>query len=247
MVFLDNVNGPQQIATDASRILELARAGNLSTPVEHLGRWKVRDVVAHLGGIHRWAARIVAERSMAGPGARKSKLDGEELCDWFAEGATALTDLLAATGPDEACPNFNPGSERTVGWWVRRQLHETSVHGWDVEAAHDSIGEIDAGLATDGIDEFLDVFVRTRGKQTLQSELVLTASEAEQSWTLTPAAKPGRIDVTAGRNSSGEKPTEVAGTAAGLYLALWGRRSVEQTALKIDGDTAAAASLLRLE
>jgi hypothetical protein len=109
------------IASPAQRLSELFRSRDLSTPIPHLSRWKVRDLAAHFGGVHRWATRIVTARSMDGPSFKKSKLDGVELCDWFDAG---VSDLLATIGVNEAtdpCPNFNQGSMKTVAWWTRRQ------------------------------------------------------------------------------------------------------------------------------
>lgn len=222
----------------------LMRECDLSQPVGHLGRWKLRDLVAHLGGVHRWANQIVAHRSMDGASSAKSKLDGTELCDWFDEGAAQLVERLKNNDVNDACPNFNPGSDKTIGWWVRRQAHETTVHRWDLERALECTSSIEKVLAADGVDEFLDVFVRTRGKQTLDASLVLNTSQPKRSWTLTPATKPGRIDVSAG--SDDESQASVSGPAEGMLLALWGRRSAAEAELSISGDTAAAASLLTL-
>lgn len=231
----------------ATRIAELAHAGDLDEPVAHLNRWKVRDVVAHLGGVHRWAVRIVQARSMEGPGFTKSKLDGAELCDWFEEGARMLLDLLDDTDLAEPCPNFNPGSDATVGWWARRQAHESSVHRWDVEKAIGKPTAIAGDVAVDGVDEFLDVFVRTRGKQTLASALRLRTTRPRAGWTLTPATKPGRIDVaTAASGPAHEAAATVSGTPEALLLALWGRQTATEAKLSIEGDPDVAASLLRI-
>ena len=169
LLMMTTRDGWQLDAVEAAvtRISELARSSDLAEPVPHLNRWKVRDVVAHLGGVHRWAIRIVTDRSMAGPGFKKSTLDGRELCNWFDSGADELLALLRATPLDDPCPNFNPGSDGHVEFWARRQAHEATVHRWDVEKALGCTTVIDPALAADGIDEFLDVFVRTRGKQTL--------------------------------------------------------------------------------
>jgi len=146
--------------------------------------------------------------------------------------------------PTESCPNFNPGSDSTIAWWIRRQTHESTVHRWDVEHALESTTAIDAKLAVDGVDEFLDVFVRTRGKQTLASTLVLRTTRPKRVWTLVPAAKAGRIDVANGPlDTPAGSVTEVAGQPAALLLGLWGRQSASTAKLKISGDTAAAASL----
>ena len=160
------------IESAAAWLSAVARAHDLSTPVPNLGRWKIKDVVAHLGGVHEWANRILTTRSMDGPGFRKSKLTGDELCDWFDGGAATLVETIRGIGADEECPNFNPGSPSAAGWWFRRQLHETVVHRWDVEAAADDTTPIEPAVAADGVDEFLDVFVRTRGKQTLSLSLI---------------------------------------------------------------------------
>lgn len=232
------------LEVEAARLSELARSSDLGTPIAHLGRWKVRDVVAHLGGVHRWATRIVTDRSTAGPGFRKSKLDGDELLMWFDEGAAELVELFRTIDADEPCPNFNPGSPNVVGFWMRRQLHETTVHRWDVEAAGGSAASIDARIAVDGIDEFFDVFVRTRGKHGLDQPVVVETTRPKRAWTLSPAAKPGRIDVHAGRTEAVE--AAVRGKPAELLLTLWGRRSVDEAGLDVTGD-ADLSTLLRVE
>ncbi len=229
------------VEVDSTRVLELARSGDLSESIGHLPRWKRRDLVAHLGGVHRWATEIVNTSSMDGPGSRKSKLDGVELCDWFEEGAEALVAALESKDPHGPCPNFNPGSEKVFSWWARRQAHETAVHRWDMEASFGETRPIDSALAADGVDEFLDVFVRTRGKQTLDTTLVLTTSNPGRSWTLRPAEKPGRIDVIAGRDSGAE--AEVVGDAEAMLLALWGRLGVGAADLDVQGDTSVALHL----
>lgn len=179
-------------------------------------------------------------RSMSGPGFRKSRLDGIELCDWFDEGVDQLLNVLGSVDHQTECPNFNPGSPSQAGFWYRRQLHETVVHRWDVERALDCETTIDSITATDGIDEYLDVFVRTRGKQTLIAPLGLTA-DTGRSWTLSPAAKPGRIDIAHGRSSV--VAANIAGPPAALLLLLWGRQDLSETDLSIEGDTAVATSL----
>lgn len=232
------------IGVEVARISDLIRQHDLATPVPHLGRWKVRDVAAHLGGVHRWATRTIVERSRDVPGYTKSKLDGAELCNWFDEGAEELLDVLHSNELHEACPNFNPGSPKTIGWWARRQMHETTVHRWDIEQALDCTTPVDPNLAADGVDEFLDVFVRTRGKQTLTAPLVLTSIEPEQSWTITPASKPGRVDTLA-TASSGDL-SAILGPPDQLLLFLWGRLTLDTADLSIIGDDTVARSFKEL-
>lgn len=231
----------ERIQHEAGRILEVARANDLSSKALRLGRWKVRDVVAHLGGVHRWADRIVTNRSMDGPGFTQSKLDGPELLDWFEEGAAALVSTLSAIDPNEACPNFCPGSENNVGWWTHRQLVETTVHRWDVEAPFGEHQPIDATVAADAVGEFLDTFVRARGKQTATAPLVLATATPPRSWTITLAAKPGRVDVTP---EGPDADARLSGDAAELLLLLWNRLELDQTSLVVDGDELAVQAFL---
>ncbi|MEM7337510.1 MAG: maleylpyruvate isomerase family mycothiol-dependent enzyme [Actinomycetota bacterium] len=218
----------------AGRVLELAPEADLSTPVPHLGRWKVRDLIAHLGGVHEWAARIVTTRSMEGPGATKSALDGPELCEWCAAAYHGLREALSTNPVDDPCPNFNPGSERTVGWWLRRQTHETTVHAWDLERAlGGATTEIEPDVAADGVDEFLDVFVRTRGKRTLVAPLTLAVTDPARTWTLTLADRPGRLEVAPDGPEAG---TALIGPAHAMVLVLWGRLTVAEAGLAVQGD-----------
>lgn len=233
---------PAVIAAEAERISGLIRSSDLATPVPHLGRWKVRDIVAHLGGVHRWATRIVRTRSMDGPGFTKSKLDGPELCDWFDAGAEDLLAAFRDNEADDPCPNFNPGSPKTVAWWSRRQMHETAVHRWDVEHALGCTTPVEPAVAADGIDEYLDVFVRTRGKQTLIAPLVLETIGPSRAWTLSPASRPGRVDIAAGR--SAEASSELVGSPEGLLLVLWGRLTFSEAHLTVGGPEAVALSLV---
>lgn len=233
------------VAVASARISELARSVNLGLPVPRLGRWKIRDVVAHLGGVQRWATRIIRTRSMAGPGFTKSRLDGEELCAWFDEGAAELTATLGAADPTVPCPNFNPGSASTTAFWLRRQLHEAVVHRWDVENAAAATTQIDPVVAADGVDEYLDVWLRTRGKQTLSAPLALRTTDPDRAWTISPASRPGRVDVA--RGMVAETAAEISGPAAGMMLMLWGRVTVTEGGLTIAGDRAVAESLRRLE
>jgi len=223
----------------ASRISALARSGDLSMSVPSLGRWKVADVVAHLGGVHRWAARIVATSSMKGPSFTKSKLRGLELCDWFDQGAVLLADTLGAADPAGSCPNFNPGTRPTTTFWIRRQAHETLVHCYDIERTFGSVVPIPTDAATDGTDEYLDVFVRTRGKQTLTAPLRLTTTDSATSWTIAPAAKPGRVNTDA---HDSEPVAEIAGPAMALLLLMWNRIGTDDEQIEITGDKEVAAS-----
>jgi uncharacterized protein (TIGR03083 family) len=228
------------VAAESRRISEVARRGPLTAPVPHIPGWTMESVVAHLGGVHRWAARTVRTRLLEG-----SHVDGqhtgEALLSWFDEGAQELVDTLLGVDPKEPCPNFSRGSQETVFWWHRRQAHETTMHRWDVEAAAGDLTPIATEFADDGIDELFHTFTRARGKQVLAGPLVVRTTDTGSAWTLVPADKPGRVDLTTEEVS----PIGVlSGPAEQLLLALWKRIPLDDPDIAIEGDAGAVRAFV---
>src|SRR5215469_13786966 len=104
------------IAEEGERVAELARAGPLLARVPHMRKWTLSDVVAHLGGVHRWAGSIVSERAWTGAGHRRGRETGGALIDWFEAGLAELVTVLRQADFAASCPNFSPGSAKTVGF-----------------------------------------------------------------------------------------------------------------------------------
>ena len=216
----------------------VARAGPMDGRVPHLRRWKLTDVVAHLGGVHRWAAGIAAARAWTGAGHRRGRAHGDALIEWFEEGLAELVSVLATADLDATCPNFSPGSPATVGFWARRQAHETTMHRWDAESVAGSLTPIDPELATDGIDEMLTVFRRTRGGQQLAAPVRLVTSDTGAAWRVSPADRPGRVEIAAGDDAAGATGATgatVRAPAEALLLAVWGRCPIDGPAFRVTG------------
>lgn len=230
------------LAEEGARIGALGRRGPLNAAVPHIPRWRVHSVIAHLGGVHRWAARIVAERHFDGQGHKRGTETGDALLAWFDEGVDELTTVLAGADPSEPCGNFSPASPNTVRFWHRRQAHETAMHRWDVESALGLRSPFDRAFASDGIDELLHTFTRSRGKQVLSAPIGVAAMDTGEEWTLTPAAKPGRVDVT--RGASGDLAARMSGPAEEVLLALWKRVPFEDAAVDVEGDKALVAAFV---
>ena len=232
------------VAEQGARIASVARDGPLCARVPHMRRWTLTDVVAHLGGVHRWATGIVSARAMSG-GHRRGTATGPELIDWFEDGLTKLVAALATADFSASCPNFSPGSDKTTGFWARRQAHETLVHRWDAEAATGQITEMDSTLATDGIDEMLTVFRRTRGGQPLPGPVVLTATDTGRSWRVSPAPVQGRVEISSTEARVADKvAATVAAPAESLLLALWGRIPIQGEPFRVTGRYEVARAFL---
>jgi uncharacterized protein (TIGR03083 family) len=224
----------ERIAAEGARVCEVARIGPLDARVPHLRRWRLSDVVAHLGGVHRWAAAVVTERSMS-VGRRRGREQGEALVAWFEEGVDHLVSVLAATDLDEPCPNFSPGSANVVAFWARRQAHETTMHRWDAEAANGHLTPIDAAFATDGIDELFATFTRSRGGQALDAPVLVTTTDTDTTWLVSPAEKPGRVEVHSAPETDSEAAAALSGPAEQVLLALWKRLDLATAEVVVSG------------
>ena len=169
-------------------------------PVAACPGWTVREVTAHLCGVHRWAEAALS--TTTAPPAYDESVTGGDLVETYSQVAQSMLNALQQVPTEHACWTFNR-QDQTSGFWQRRQLHELSVHRWDV-APYDLSDEV----ATDGIDEVVDFFlprqVRT-GRTSLPEQQLVLASPG-RSWRI------------------GKGPeTIVEGSAGELLLRLWGR------------------------
>ena len=200
-----------QLAREGELLASAAGAAGLDAPVPTCPGWVVRDLLRHIGGVHRWAATYVRE-------ARTTPLeldsDLERLVDgwpaddalvaWFRSGHAALVDALRSAPPDLECWTFL-AAPSPLAMWARRQAHETAVHRVDAEAAAGGIDRrtpLPPEFAADGIDELLTCFV-TRPKTGLRldppRELAVLAEDDDlrAGWLLTIAPRgspPGGSD-----------------------------------------------------
>ncbi len=128
-----------------------ARAG-LDAPVPSCPEWRVADLLRHIGRVHRWVVACTAANDFVAPDSLEAPPEGAALADWAREGAAALVAALDRPAADEA---WTWAPDRTVGFWQRRQAHETAMHRVDAELAGGAPSPIDDRLAADGIDEGL--------------------------------------------------------------------------------------------
>jgi uncharacterized protein (TIGR03083 family) len=117
-----------------------AEQAGLAALVPACPGWRVRDLLKHLGYVHRWAASYVRERQ-AGWVDRASEqeiLSGgpgdEALAGWFRAGHAALVRTLEAADPDMTCWTFLDAPS-PLAFWARRQAHETAIHRVDAQQA----------------------------------------------------------------------------------------------------------------
>jgi uncharacterized protein (TIGR03083 family) len=221
---------------------EAAARTDLDTPIPTCPEWTMRDLVRHMGDVHRWAAAHVAERrtqpiqkaelaEVAGP-----LPDDAHLLEWFRDGHRRLIQTLEATTPDAEAWTFLPAPS-PVAFWARRQAHETGIHRADAESPGGpaAITPFAPEFAVDGIEEFLFGFLG-RADEELKNEpprtLHLRATDTACEWLVRLAAT---VQVS---REDGDADCSVRGPASDLHLLIWNRRTPE--GLDVEGD----ASLL---
>ncbi|WP_328483964.1 maleylpyruvate isomerase family mycothiol-dependent enzyme [Streptomyces sp. NBC_00377] len=163
---MDAVTYDAYCAEITSRADELRAAvrsagrGPAATPVPTCPGWSLTELARHVGGTHRWAARIVRTRATApvphdlvddvfSPGPQTpAALDA-----WLAEGVAELTGALREAGPD--APVWTVAPNGTARFWARRMTHETTLHAADAALVSDAPFAVSEDLARDALDEWM--------------------------------------------------------------------------------------------
>jgi uncharacterized protein (TIGR03083 family) len=242
-----------------------AEEAGLGAVVPTCPGWRVRDLLRHIGYVHRWATGYVAgqltdmvpelseaEQLTAGPA-------DDSLINWFTAGLTALRAALDQADPAMAAWTFLP-ARSPLAFWARRQAHETAIHSADAQLAAGGRPGFPAGLAADGVDELLIGFF---GRETVQAGtgragaetadraaatdharvLVVRAVDAGQGWHVRLSPDASRILGT-GRGDCPDSlvaDCTVSGPASGLYLLLWNRADPVAADVHVSGEASVLA------
>jgi len=231
------------IRSDGQAVLEAGHQG-LDSSVPTAPGWTIRDVIAHLGQVHRQKAHIVRELLVDEPPEGPAAPADDQLLEWFAEGLHDLASVLSVTDPMTHVHSWHE-PDQSVGFWVRRMAHETLIHRVDVELGHGSHTPVDPVLGADGVDEILDVFMAgfPPWAESTPSEVVVALESEGRAWRVRVGSwsgtspRSGReftdeaaIDFDGGDS---EPAATIRGPGDALDLFLWGRGSAD--GLIVDG------------
>ncbi|MGW8593330.1 maleylpyruvate isomerase family mycothiol-dependent enzyme [Dietzia sp. NPDC055877] len=210
---------------------------DLSSPVAACPGWTVHELVAHLGTANWWGGANVREanpevraRGMravmeSAPAATEG---ADALARWYAGLAEGAIETYAETEPDAPVWTFaGPGR---ADYWLRRQLHETAVHRWDLECALSG----EAGttplmddVALDTIDEFCTALRPIMSAALPPLPVTIRVRAGEREWVL-PGAE--------GEDGQAAPEVELTGPPETLALLLWGRVGPDAEGLEVTGD-----------
>ena len=234
---------------------------DLATPVPSSPDWTVHDLVAHIGTANWWGGANVRD---ANPDARARGMravmesappateGAAALAGWYADLAVDALEIYTDGDPDDPAWTFaGPGR---AGYWMRRQLHETVIHRWDLEKAlQGSSGTtpLSEDVAVDTVDEFctsmrpLMALLSGELPATLRVRAMLQAPEG-----LASGAEPvGALDPGSDLEwvlpgADGAPEVEITGPPEILALLLWGRVDADAPGLEVTGDRAALDAVL---
>jgi uncharacterized protein (TIGR03083 family) len=232
------------IRREGMRLAEVAERAGTDAFVTTCPGWQVRDLVRHVGHVHRWATSIVSDgRAEPARGPTEDEMlsggppDGA-LIPWFRDGYASLVDALQGAPTDVALWTFLD-APTPLAFWARRQAHETSIHRADAESASAERTPFPPAFAADGIDELLMGFVReNRGGHRADPPLALSVRAADTGDAWQVLVNPDGVEVSrgaGGSSDSGGAGCAVTGPASDLYLLLWNRGPADGIA--VDGDS----------
>jgi uncharacterized protein (TIGR03083 family) len=232
---------------EINRFAELIPGADPTLRVPACRRWRLEDLIHHTGAIHRWATGLVADRARRGVAIALTDdwdpgTDAAARAGWIASGGKRLLDTLRTADPDIAMWAW--GTDKHVRFWSRRMTHETGVHRADAELALGREPRFAAGVAADGVSEFLENLWRARawrwniGKLRGQGETIrLASADTPDEWTITLGH--GAPAWSRHGPGEGQQPdVTVHADVTDLYLMSWGRYKWSDSRCHVTGDTA---------
>ena len=125
--------------TGQNRMLgELLQDADWSAPVPTCPGWTLLQLLRHVGRGDRWAAQIIADRADASLDPRlvregRPPADAPGAIQWLSRSPLTLLAAVDDVGPGTEVSTFL--GPRAASWWVRRRLHEATVHRADAAIA----------------------------------------------------------------------------------------------------------------
>ncbi|MGW1195121.1 maleylpyruvate isomerase N-terminal domain-containing protein [Streptomyces sp. NPDC002536] len=239
-----------EIVSQTGLLRAAFQGADLSAPVPTCPDWTLADLLLHLGTAHRnieKAARERAREPLADaipltPADGPDPADADALDVWLADGARTLARTLRDAGPDARIQPF--GIDRSAAFWARRAAHETVIHRADAAATTGADYTVDAALAADCLDEWLEMvsLIMTLGIRPELKDLLGPGRTIHLHTTDTPPEAEGEwfLDLTgdgiAWRHAHEKAAVAVRGPVADVLRVLYRRLPVDFDTVTVAGD-----------
>lgn len=194
--------------------------------------WKLVNLIAHQGMVHRWATMNLRGGKLDPDAAEREGRRAADRGEWLRDGAIEFVTTLTSAADDVDALVFLRDAPPAKQFWARRQCHETTVHAIDAVSAElgrrpttDDLPWLTSQIAADGIDELLTGFLpRSRSTMRLEAplRLAVTPVDSELAWLVELGTEPAKVS----RMAAAEVPASdvvVAGDLRASFLTLWNR------------------------
>jgi uncharacterized protein (TIGR03083 family) len=148
----------EHLERESLRFRDVLAAADPGLPVPSCPAWMAGDLLWHLAGVQHFWSWVVTTRPEDAEAYDEPKRPDtpQDVLAFFDTASAALRGALSSAEPKDPCWTWS--DDKTVGFVMRRQALEATIHRIDAEqAAGVEVTEVDARLATDGVDEVLDV------------------------------------------------------------------------------------------
>lgn len=237
----------------AALSVECERMGALSVDdasaaVPSMPDWTVEKLVRHVTFVHRMACaalEVPAAVGMAKAIAAVAKPErGPYVLDDYRESAQTMLDTYRQVDPGREVPTW--GGVGTADYWIRRQLHEVTVHRFDAQDAVHARGgpvpdDADPVGAADGVAEWAEAFLVRAPMDRLSTLAGRTVHLHTDDGTSTELFLDFGGDAVTVTREHRKGDVAMRGSAQNLLLTLWRRRPLE--VLDIVGDASVAEAL----
>ncbi|MBV9641046.1 MAG: maleylpyruvate isomerase family mycothiol-dependent enzyme [Mycobacteriaceae bacterium] len=218
---------------------ELLRNADPSTPIPTCPGWTLKHLLRHVGRGDRWAAQIIDQRLTDYLDPRtvlngKPPDDADGAVEWLHGGAQRVVEAVGRVGGDAEVWTFL--GPRPAKWWLRRRLHEVTVHRADAALALDTEFGLSPELASDGLTEWLERVVVQATEEPLPlagGQTLHLHADDDGDWTLRGNGR--GVTMAAARPEDAD--TTVTGPAAALLLTAVRRLAADDPQITVGGDT----------
>jgi uncharacterized protein (TIGR03083 family) len=198
--------------------------------------WDMGDLLWHVATVHNfWASIVEGKTAHPSDYVQPPRPDAGALPSFARAQLDNAVRVLSDADPDTEVRTW--ANDQTAGWVTRRMAHETAVHRWDAEEAAGLDARLDPELASDGVDEFLSIFLFD--KPVDAGSVHLHATDTAGEWLVRFGFG---APVVTREHAKGD--AALRGPASDLILALWKRVPVDQ--LEVIGDATAVERLLSI-
>lgn len=235
--------------TNAEYLAILRREGNafadsialaMEASIASCEPWVGTDLLWHMIEVH-YSWKFIVDSHLMNPDdyVPRSKPVDAELLAAYRSGLDELIGVLSSIDPARSCWTW--AGVHDVAWVIRRMAHETVVHAWDASCAAGISAQIDAALASDGIDEFVHVMVKSNVRKEeghLCGSVHIHCTDVDGEWLIVPT---DTSDVVVSREHA-KGDCAIRGSASALLLGLW--RRIPMSSLEVIGNSDVATQFL---